>query len=45
MEKCKWSYFIFGCYFQYTENKIFKIIGKNKEEQWVDKIVVSLNWL
>ena len=28
MEKCKWSYFKFNHYFQYTENNVFQIIGK-----------------
>ena len=37
MENCKWSYFKLNHYFQYTEDNVFKVIGKNKEEQWVVK--------
>jgi hypothetical protein len=45
MEKCKWSFFKFNHYYQYTEKKVFQIIGKNKEEQWAVKFRVSFNWL
>ena len=45
MEKCKWSFFKLGYYFQLTETKKFQIIGKNKEEQWVIKLRVPFNWL
>jgi len=45
MEKCKWSFFKFNHYFQFTETKVFKVIGKNKEEQWAVKFKVSFNWL
>ena len=37
MENCKWSYFKFNHFFQYTEDNVFKVIGKNKEDQWVVK--------
>ena len=45
MEKCKWSFFKFNHYYQYTEKKVFQIIGKNKEEQWAVKFRVSFNCL
>ena len=41
MELCKWGYFKFNHFFQYTENNVFQIIGKNKEDQWVLKFKVS----
>ena len=44
MEKCKWSYFKFNHYFQYTEVNVLKIIGKNKEGQWATKFQLSFNW-
>ena len=34
MEKCKWSFKIFGLYFQKTEKGVFQILAK-KEGQWV----------
>jgi len=42
MEKVKWSYFKFNHYFQYNEANVFKIIGKNKEEQWAVKFSFNL---
>jgi len=45
MEKCKWNYLRFGYYFQFTETNKFKVIGKNKENQWSEKLVISFNWL
>ena len=45
MEKCKWSFFKFNHYFQFTETKVFQVIGKNEEEQWTVKFRVSFNWL
>lgn len=40
MDKCKWSYFKFGYYFQFTENNKFQIIGK-KQGQWVTKFKIQ----
>lgn len=45
MEECKWNFFKFNHYFRYTKSKKFKIIGLNKEKQWVEKLSVSFNWL
>ena len=45
MQECKWSYFKFGYYFQYTEDKVFQIIGKDKEGQWRTKFKVRFNCL
>ena len=45
MEKCKWSFLKFNHYFQFTEKKVFQVIGKNKEEQFVVKFRVYFNWL
>jgi len=42
MELCKWGFFKFNHFFQYTENNVFQIIGKNKEEQWVVKFYFNL---
>jgi len=39
MNKCKWSIFKFGYYFQYTEDNKFQILGKNEEGQWTDKLI------
>jgi len=44
MEECKWSFFKFGYYFQYTKSNVFQIIGKDKEDQWRTKFKVSFNW-
>jgi len=44
MQECKWSYFKFGYYFQYTKSNVFQIIGQ-EEGQWRTKFKVSFNWL
>jgi hypothetical protein len=36
MQECKWSYFKFGYYFQYTKSNVFQIIGQ-EEGQWRTK--------
>ncbi len=46
MEKCIWSYFKFGFYFQLTNNFVFQLIGK-REEQWrtVFKKQLKIKWI
>ena len=41
MEKCKWSFKLFGHYIQYTEDCKFKVLGK-RAENWKEVVCFKL---